>query len=90
MAYYYINGFHFEVSKKKIEKLTGYLTDAGHNNFFPPQDFPRSQIIEMIKSGNTFFIEDGGYRKIIIKIHQYLNEEYLRVDNHPAPSDYFG
>ena len=90
MAYYYINGIHFEISKKIIEHLTGYLTDSNHNNFFPPKDFSRKQVIDMSKAGDVFFVEDGCYRKLIIKVQQFENVEYLRVDCHAAPFDYFG
>jgi len=90
MAYYYINGIHFEFSKKKIEHLTGYLTDSNHDNFFPPQNFSRKQVIDMSKEGDTFFVEDGCYRKLKIKIYLFENEEFLRIDCHPAPFDYFG
>ena len=90
MAYYYINGIHFDVSKKIIEKLVGYLTDANHCSFFPPQDFPRNQVLAMIKTGNILFVEDGDYRKIIINIYKYQHEEYLRIDNLPLRFDYLG
>lgn len=90
MAYYYINGFHFDESKIRVVKLTGYLTDSNHNNFLPPQNFSRFQVIEQSKKGDIFFIEDGCYRKIKIELLNYENEVYLRVDCHAAPFDYFG
>jgi hypothetical protein len=90
MAYYYINGFNFDESKIRIVKLVGYMTDSNHNNFLPPRDFSREQVIEWSKKGDIFFIEDGCYRIIKIKLHCCENEIFLRIDNHSAPFDYFG
>ena len=90
MAYYYINGFNFSENKKIVHTLNGYLTDLFHNSFLPPKQYSRDEILTLIKTGNTVFIEDGAYHRICIGVFEVNGSEYLRADQHPAPFDYFG
>jgi len=90
MAYYYINGFNFCENKKTVESLKGYLTDLFHSSFLPPKQYTREEILNLIKTGNTVFIEDGAYHRICIGVFEINGAEYIRADQHPAPFDYFG
>lgn len=87
--YFYINNYHFNNSKK-IDYLTGYYTDMFHNNFLPTEKVVRDKVIELINAGLTFFIEDGRYKRIRLKMVKIDDDIFLRVDCHSAPFDYFG
>lgn len=88
--YFYINDFAFNNDKTKIEKLWGYVTDSNHDIFSPQREISRDEAMKLIKDGNHLFIHDGCYRKVNIKIVRVENLEYLRVDFHTHPLDYFG
>jgi len=88
--YFYIRDYAFDPTNTKIVRMMGYFTDPNHNNFFPTSGISREEAIEMIKSRNVLFLEDGCYRKIIIKLIKIDNQEYLRVDLHAHPMDYLG
>ena len=90
MAFYYMNGFNFNENKTIVESLKGYMTNIQHDMFLPPKLFTKQEIIKLIKTGNTVFIQDGCYNKICIKIYEINGVDYLRVDNHSNPVDYFG
>jgi hypothetical protein len=90
MAYYYINGFIFNENKKIVKSLKGYMTDLFHNSFLPSKQYSREEILTLIKTGNTVFIEDGAYHRICIGVFEINGAEYLRADKHSAPFDYFG
>jgi hypothetical protein len=44
--------------------------------------------LNLIKTGNTVFTQDGAHR-ICIGVFEINGVEYLRTDQHPAPFDYF-
>jgi len=88
--YFYVKDYTFDLANTKIIRLMGYFTDPGHNNFFPSSGISREEAIEMIKSGNVLFLEDGCYRKVFIKLAKIEGQEYLRVDHYPHPTDYLG
>lgn len=90
MAYYYINNFTFNGNKNIVHSLTGYPTDLFHSSFLPPRYYSREEILNLIKTGNTVFIEDGAYHRICIGVFEVNGAEYIRADQHPAPFDYFG
>ncbi len=90
MAYYYISGFNFNENKKIVESLTGYATNVFHSSFLPPKRFTREEILNLIKTGNTVFTQDGAYHRICIGVFEINGVDYLRADQHPAPFDYFG
>ncbi|MBA4319044.1 MAG: hypothetical protein C0412_11655 [Flavobacterium sp.] len=90
MAYYYINGFYFNGNKKIVHSLNGYPTNVFHSSFLPPKQYSREEILTLIKTGNTVFIEDGAYHRICIGVFEINGAEYIRADQHPAPFDYFG
>jgi len=46
--------------------------------------------IELINAGQAFFIEDGTYKRIRLKMVKIDEDIFLRVDSHIAPFDYFG
>lgn len=83
-------GFNFNESKTIVESLKGYMTNIQHDMFLPSRLFSKQEIIDLIKSGNTVFIQDGCYHKICIEIIDINGVEYLRADKHLAPFDYFG
>jgi hypothetical protein len=88
--YFYISDFIFNGDKTEVDKVIGYFTDADHYNFLPNQQLSRKEALELITAGNSLFIHDGCYRKVLIKIVRVDNNEYLRVDHQPHPIDYFG
>lgn len=88
--YFYVKDYAFDPTNSKIVMLTGYYTDAGHNYFFPTVEISREVAIKKIKSGEVLFLEDGGYRKVKVKLMKVQDQEYLRVDYHTHPMDYFG
>jgi len=90
MAYYYINGFNFNENKTMVDTLKGYMTNIHHDMFLPSKLFSKHEIINLIKTGNTVFVQDGCYNKICIEIFEINGVEYLRADKRPAPFDYFG
>jgi hypothetical protein len=90
MAYYYINGFNFSQNKETVESLFGYPTNFFHSTFLPPKRFSRDEILNLIKTGNTVFTQDGAYHRICIGVFEINGKEYLRADQHTAPFDYFG
>lgn len=90
MAYYYIKDFNFGESKKTVKSLMGYKTDLFHNSIRPPKLYSREEILNLIKTGNTVFTQDGAYHRICIGIYEINGVEYLHADQHPTPFDYFG
>ena len=88
--FFYINDFYFNDDKTKVDEIRGYFTDADHKNFFPSQQLSREEVLELIKTGNSLFIHDGCYRKVLIKVVKVESLEYLRVDYQPHPIDYLG
>jgi hypothetical protein len=90
MASFYIYGIHFGESNTKIEKLTGYLTDAKRGWFYPARDYSRKLIISKIKTGDIFFLGEDCYSVKVIEIIKFKGVEFLRVDNNAAPFDFFG
>lgn len=88
--YFYVRDYVFDPNNTRIIRLMGYFTDVNHNNFFPSSGISREEAIEMIKSGNVLFLEDGCYRKIYIKLVKINDQEFLRVDHHLHPMDYLG
>jgi len=88
--YFYVKDYAFDPTNTRIIRIAGYYTDANHNHFFPTQGISREEAIEMIKSGNVLFLEDGCYRKVKVKLIKVEDQEYLRVDYHTHPIDYVG
>lgn len=88
--FFYVNGFEFDDNKEKIVSLTGYYTDQFHNNFLPTIKVSRETVINSIIEGQTFFIEDGTYKRIRVKLVITTNDSYLRIDCHTTQADYFG
>lgn len=88
--YFYVKFYAFDPTNTTITRLMGYFTDADHNNFFPCSGISREESIQMIKSGNVLFLEDGCYRKVYIKLVKIEGQEYLRVDHYAHPVDYLG
>lgn len=85
-----ITSVRFDSSKKFIQGVMGYFTTLDHSLFFPPQEFSRYQLFEMLKNGDVLFTSTSNRSQNILRVIRVMGFDFIRIDKNPVEADYLG